>query len=68
MFRLHPHVKVQTVGEEVDYDDQVKFESLATEGQYLHCSERTFGEVNINALREWYVSLQSQYRSLPVTL
>ena len=44
---------MQTVGEEVDYDDQIKFESLATEGQFLHCSEKTFGEVNINAFNEW---------------
>ena len=53
IFHLHPHIKVQTVGEEVNYDDQIKFESLATEGQYLHCSKKTFGDANINAFSDW---------------
>ena len=53
IFRLHPHIKVQTVGEEVNYDDQIKFESVATEGQFLHCSKRTFGEVNVNINSNW---------------
>ena len=54
IFRLHPRIKVQTVGEEVNYDDQIKFESVATEGQYLHCSQKTFGDININAFSERY--------------
>ena len=53
IFYLHPHIKVQTVGEEVNYDDQIKFESVATAGQFLHCSKRTFGDVNINVNSHW---------------
>ena len=54
IFRLHPRIKVQTVGEEVNYDDQIKFESVATEGQFLHCSRKTFGDINIKIFSEWY--------------
>ena len=63
IFRLHPHIKVQTIGEEVNYDDQIKFESVATEGQYLHCSRKTFGDVNIPVLSEWYILKHSLYVS-----
>ena len=70
IFRLHPRIKVQSVGEEVNYDDQIKFESVATEGQYLHCSKRTFGDINVNAFSErlvakgFGVSLLSHYYML----
>ena len=53
IFRLHPLIKVQTVGDEVNYEDQIKFESLSTEGYYLHCSKKTFGDVKININSEW---------------
>ncbi len=53
IFRLHPHIKVETVGEEVNYDDQIKFESVATEGQFLHCGRKTFGELKVNANSKW---------------
>ncbi len=53
IFRLHPVIKVQTVGEEVNYDDQIKFESSFTQGYYLHSSKKTFGEVKINVNSEW---------------
>ena len=53
IFRLHPHIKVQTVGEEVNFADQIKFESVASECQYLHCSAKTFGDMNINVYSEW---------------
>ena len=45
---------MNTVGEEVNYDDQVKFESVAAEGQSLHCSKKTFGDVKVNINSEWY--------------
>ena len=51
IFRILPRYKVQSVGEEVHYNDQVKLESIATEGQFLHCSEKMF-EVGIN--KNWY--------------
>lgn len=53
IFRILPRYKVQSVGEEVHYNDQVKLESMAIEGQFLHCSEKTFGEVQVNINRDW---------------
>ena len=55
IFKILPRYKVQSVGEEVHYSDQVKFESVATEGQYLHCSCKTFGQVekNVNINKNW---------------
>ena len=32
IFCLHPHIKDKSV---VDYDDHIKFESVAIEGQFL---------------------------------
>ena len=46
------------MGDEVRYSDQVKFESVATEGQFLHCSKKTFGDVKIKANKKWYVMCQ----------
>ena len=50
------------MGEEVHYSDQVKLESVATEGQFLHCSKKTFGdsEVQINVNKEWLVLIISE--------
>ena len=53
IFKILPRYKVQSVGEEVHYNDQVKLESVAMEGQFLHCSRRTFGEVEININKDW---------------
>ena len=53
IFKILPRYKVQSVGEEVHYSDQVKLESVATEGQFLHCSQKTFGEVQININKDW---------------
>ena len=55
IFKILPRYKVQSVGEEVRYSDQVKLESVATEGQFLHCGEKTFGEVHININKDWLV-------------
>ncbi len=52
IFCIQPRVKVKT-GKEVNYADQIKIESMATLGQYLHCSKRTFGQVNVNIFSEW---------------
>ena len=40
----------------MQYSDQVKFESVATEGQFLHCSKKTFGDVKIKANKKWFVA------------
>ncbi len=66
IFRLHPRIKVQTVGEEVNYDDQIKFESVATEGQFLHCSKKTFGDININAFSERYIHVNNYVSVLDI--
>ena len=42
IFKILPRYKVRSVGDEVRYNDQVKFESFRTEGQFLHCSARKF--------------------------
>ena len=51
IFRIRPSLKV-TTGDKVNYADQVKFESMATLGQYLHCSKRTFGKMKINTFSD----------------
>jgi hypothetical protein len=53
IFKILPRYKIQSVGQEVQYSDQVKFESVATEGQFLHCSRKTFGDVKIKANKKW---------------
>ena len=55
IFKILPRYKIHSVGHEVHYSDQVKFESVATEGQFLHCSKKTFGDVKIKANKKWYV-------------
>ena len=52
IFRIRPSLKVKT-GDKVNYADQVKFESMATLGQYLHCSKRTFGNMKISTFSDW---------------
>ena len=47
------------MGDEVRYSDQVKFESVVTEGQFLHCSKKTFGDVKIKANKKWYVMCEA---------
>ena len=44
---------------QVRYNDQIKFESVKAEGQFLHCSARTFGAVNFHVL---------EYRSVGVAV
>ena len=53
IFKILPRYKVQSVGEEVHYSDQVMFESVAAEGQYLHCSRAKFGDVKIKVNKQW---------------
>ena len=53
IFKILPRYKVQSVGEEVHYNDQVKLESVAMEGQFLHCSRKTFGEAQISINKNW---------------
>ena len=43
IFKILPRYKVRSVGDEVRYNDQIKFESLKTEGQFLHCSATEYG-------------------------
>jgi len=38
--------------QQVHYKDRVKFESLKTEGQFLHCSVKQFGDA-FSAYRNW---------------
>ena len=42
IFKILPRYKVRSVGDEVRYNDQVKLESVKTEGQFLHCSAREY--------------------------
>ena len=42
---------------QVHYNDQVKFESIKTEGQFLHCSSKMFGDVGFHVLRNKSVIL-----------
>ena len=57
IFKILPRYKVQSVGEEVHFSDQVKLESAATEGQFLHCSKKTFGDVHININKDWLAAI-----------
>lgn len=48
IFKILPRYKVRSVGDEVRYNDQVKFESVKTAGQFLHCSAGKFkGEFKV---------------------
>ena len=47
VFRLHPHTQVEILGNKVNYDDQMKLESVANEFQFLHCSERSCNDANV---------------------
>ena len=68
IFKILPRYKVQSVGEEVHFSDQVKLESIATEGQFLHCSRKTFGEVHININKDWLAAIVLCARSNDISL
>jgi hypothetical protein len=56
IFKILPCYKIQSIGEEIRFSDQVKLESVTTEGQFLHCSGKTFGEVHININKDWLIA------------
>ena len=56
IFKILPRYKVRSVGNEVRYHDQVKFESIKTEGQFLHCSSHHYRRV-FSVLEQWFVHL-----------
>lgn len=58
IFKILPRYKVRSVGDEVRFSDQVKFESLKTTGQFLHCSSRPYRGV-FPVLEEWSVQCLS---------
>ena len=39
---------------QVRFNDQVKLESVKTEGQFLHVSQRLFKSIGFNVLMDWY--------------
>jgi hypothetical protein len=54
IFKILPRYKVRSVGDEVRYNDQAKFESVRTEGQFLHCSSRYYMS-ELPVLEHWFV-------------
>ena len=48
------------MGDEVRYNDQVKFESLKTKGQFLHCSNHRFKD-KFHVLKQWFVLLRDLF-------
>lgn len=54
------YCKVRSVGNEVCYDDQVKFESVKAEGQFLHCSSHPY-KGNFPVLEQWSVHVDFMY-------
>lgn len=56
IFKILPRYKVRSVGDEVRFNDQIKLESVKTEGQFLHCSSRPYKGV-FSVLENWYVSI-----------
>ena len=44
------------MGDEVRYNDQIKFESLKTKGQFLHCSNHRYRD-KFHVLELWLVYL-----------
>lgn len=44
IFKILPRYKVRSVGDDVLFNDQVKFESVKTIGQFLHCSLKKYGK------------------------
>ena len=62
MFKILPHYKLRSDGDEVCYNEQVKFKSVETEDpfeetedQFLHCSARRYEGI-FSVLKDWYVS------------
>ena len=47
------------MGDEVRYNDQIKFESVKTEGQFLHCSASEYGN-RFTVLQDRYECLSTQ--------
>ena len=47
---------MRSVGDEVRYNDQVKLESVKTEGQFVHCSSRPY-KGTFSVLENWYDNL-----------
>ena len=66
IFKIFPRYKVRSVGDKVCYNDQVKFESLKTKGQFLHCSNHRYRD-NFYVLKQWFVFLFSS-ELLPLAL
>ena len=60
IFKILPRYKVRSVGDEVRFNDQVKFESVKTEGQFLHCSSRPYKGV-FSVLEQWSVHCSMLY-------
>ena len=57
IFKILPRYKVRSVGDKVCYNDQAKFESIRTEGQFLHCSSRRYGN-KFPVLEQWFVHIE----------
>ena len=49
----HELCKTLKTGFQVRYQDQIKFESVMIEGQYLHCSMRPYGSVGFYVFEHW---------------
>ena len=63
VFKILPRYKVRSIGDEVRYNDQVKLESVKTEGQFLHCSSRHYKKV-FSVLEHWYVHCKNKIVTL----
>ena len=59
IFKILPRYKVRSVGDEVRYNDQIKFESVKTEGQFLHCSASEYRN-RFTVLQDRCVCLSTQ--------
>lgn len=55
IFKILPRYKVRSVGDDVRFNDQVKFESVKTEGQFLHCSAQPYRGA-FPVLAQWSVT------------
>ena len=54
IFRLNPHIiGVEAVGVAINYNDEVKFESLAIQGQFLHSNSKSFEKYHVAANGDW---------------
>ena len=41
---------------QVHFDDQIKLESMKTQGQFLHVGSRNQGKAGYNVLSQWLVT------------